>query len=478
MAEQADIGIIGAGTAGLVTAAVAARLGARTVLFERDKMGGDCLNYGCVPSNALLAAAKAARTVRDAGRFGVQSAPPSVDFAAVMRHVHGAIAAIAPHDSAERFEGLGVKVVRAEARFTGPGEVTGGGLVVRARRFVIAAGSSPALPRIPGLDEVPFLTNETIFDNAVLPRHLIVIGGGPIGLEMAQAHRLLGSEVTVLEAAHILPKDDPELVGPLRQRLLADGVAIHEGVAVKRVEAASGALNVAFERGGEEAQVQGSHLLVAAGRRPNVEGLDLEKAGVVYGRQGILVDARLRTTNPRIYAIGDISGGGPQFTHVAEYQAGIVVRNALFRLPAKVDYRALPWVTYTDPELAQAGLTEAAARKAHGDGIRVLRYPFREVDRAQTDGETSGMLKVIARPSGRILGASMLGAHAGELIHPWVIAIGSGLKLSALAAMIAPYPTLGEINKRAAGSFYTPRLFGAWSRRLVHLLAGLDRARP
>lgn len=479
MAEQlrADLCIIGAGTAGLVTASVAARLGARTVLFERGRMGGDCLNYGCVPSKALLAAARAAKAVRQASRFGVNTAPPEIDFAAVMRQVHGAIAAIAPQDSVERFEGLGVRVVQAEARFAGAREVTGGGLSVRARRFVVAAGSSPAVPGIPGLDRVPFLTNETIFDNEVLPRHLIVIGGGPIGLEMAQAHRLLGSDVTVLEAAHILPKDEPDLVADLRRQLQDAGIAIHERASVAHVEQTAAGIAVLFARQGERTRIEGSHLLIAAGRSPNVDGLDLDNAGVKHGAQGIEVDARLRTSNPRIYAIGDIAGG-PQFTHIAEYHAGIVVRNALFRLPARVDYRALPWATYTDPELAHAGLTEAEARTPHGNNVRVISYAFADIDRARTDREAAGQIKVIARPNGRILGASVLGAHAGELIHPWALAIGNGLKLSALATMIAPYPTFGDINKKAASSFYGPKLFGTWPRRLVRLLAGIDRVRP
>ena len=468
---EVDICIIGAGTGGLVTAAVAAQLGAKTVLFERHKMGGDCLNYGCVPSKALLAAAKAAKTVRTVGRFGIETAPPAIDFGAVMRHVHGAIAAIAPHDSVERFEGLGVKVVRAEVRFIGPQEVASGGLIVRARRFVIAAGSSPAVPPIPGLSEVAYLTNETVFENTVLPEHLIVIGGGPIGLEMAQAHRLLGSQVTVLEAAQILSKDDPELVGQLRDRLEADGIVIRDGAEIRQAEKSARGIAVILKQGGAEERIEGTHLLVAVGRRPNVQDLDLDKAGIAHSAKGIEVDGRLRTTNPRAYAVGDIAGG-PQFTHIADYHAGIVIRNALFRLPVKVDYRALPWVTYTDPELAQVGMIESEAKKVHAESVRVLRYPFRDVDRAQTDRETEGMIKVVARRNGRILGASILGAHAGELIHPWGLTIARGLKISALATTIVPYPTFGEISKKAAGSYYAPKLFSAWPRRLVRLLAG------
>ncbi|HYD99795.1 MAG TPA: FAD-dependent oxidoreductase [Alphaproteobacteria bacterium] len=466
-----DIAIIGAGSGGLSVAAGAAQLGASTVLIEKGRMGGDCLNTGCVPSKALLASAKAARRWRHDRALGVNHAAPDVDFAAVNRHVQEAIAAIAPNDSVERFEGLGVKVIQGAARFAGPREVEVDGTRIRARRFVVATGSKAALPPIPGLDRVPHFTNETIFGNTALPRHLIVVGGGPIGLEMAQAHRALGSEVTVLEAFHILPKDDAELAEMLRERLVADGIAIREQVKIARVEPEGDGVAAVIEThdGGRE-RIAGSHLLVAAGRRPNLAGLDLDLAGIAHGPKGIAVDARLRTTNRNVFAIGDVAGG-PQFTHVAGYHAGIVIRNALFRQPAKVDYTALPWVTYTDPELAHVGLTEAQARAAHGDRIRVLRWPFRENDRAQTERETHGLLKAVTTPSGRILGASILGAHAGELIQVWVLAMGQGLNVKALAGMIAPYPTLGEVSKRAAGSFFTPKLFGPRTRALVRLLS-------
>src|SRR5690242_3214265 len=443
----------------------------RTVLIERGKMGGDCLNYGCVPSKALLAAAKRVKQARLDGAFGLSGAPPAVDFPAVMRHVHEVIAAIAPNDSVERFEGMGVRVIRAGARFTGPREVTAGDAVVSARRIVIATGSSPALPPIPGLADVPFLTNETVFDNTVLPEHLIVIGAGPIGLEMAQAHRLLGARVTVLEAARVLAKDDPELVELLVQRLTADGIAIEAGVKIRRIERAGARIAAVIEDGAGERRIEGSHLLVAAGRRANLAGLDLDKAGIkTDGRGALVVDQRLRTSNRRVYAAGD-AAGGPQFTHVAGYHAGIIIRNALFRLPAKVDYRALPWVTYTDPELAQTGMTEAQAMAAHPGDVTVLRWPFHENDRAQAERETHGLVKVLARRNGRVLGASMIGAHAGELIQPWGVAINGGVKLSTMAGFIAPYPTLAEVNKRAAGSFFTPKLFSERTRRLVRLLA-------
>ena len=465
-----DICVIGAGSAGLLVAAGAAQLGAATVLIERDKMGGDCLNYGCVPSKALLAAARAAATCRGAARFGVTAGEPEIDFAAVMSHVHGVIAAIAPNDSVARYEGLGATVIHAEARFTGRREIVAGGRRIRARRFVVATGSAPAAPPIPGLDQVAYLTNETIFDNRRLPDHLIVIGGGPIGMEMAQAHAGLGARVTVLEAAQVLAKDDPELATLLRERLRDAGIAIRERATIARIErGADGIAAILAGRDGEERLV-GSHLLVAAGRRPNVAALDLATAGIAHGKQGVVVDARLRTTNRHVFAIGDVAGG-PQFTHVAGYHAGIVLRNALFRIPAKVDYRALPWVTYTDPELAHVGLAEAAARERHGDDLAILRSTFHENDRAQTERTTHGLVKVVTRKNGRILGASILGPQAGELIHPWVLAIGQRLKIKAMAGMIAPYPTLGEAGKRAAGSFYLGKLFSPRTKSLVRFLA-------
>ena len=472
-AIDADICVIGAGSGGLSVAAGASQLGMKTVLIERGRMGGDCLNFGCVPSKSLLAAAKRVRLAHDNPAFGLGGAPPAVDFPRVMSHVHAVIAAIAPHDSVERFTGMGVEVVAAAARFAGPREVLAGNRAVRARRIVIATGSSPSLPPIPGLKDVPFLTNETVFENRVLPEHLIVIGGGPIGLEMAQAHRLLGARVSVLEAAKVLAKDDPELASLLVERLKADGIAIAEGAKIRRIEGAAGRIAVVLEEGAGERHIEGTHLLVAAGRRPNLDGLDLEKAGIATDGHGrLVVDRRLRTTNRRVFAVGD-AAGGPQFTHVAGYHAAIFIRNALFRLPAKVDYRALPWVTYTEPELAQVGMTEAEALEAHRGDVAVLRWSFHENDRAQAERETHGLVKVIARRNGRVLGASIVGAHAGELIQSWGLAISGGLKLGKIAGMIAPYPTLGEVSKRAAGSFFTPKLFSDRTRRLVRLLARL-----
>ena len=470
MAEtiDADICVIGAGSGGLSVAAGAALLGAKTVLIERAHMGGDCLNFGCVPSKALLAAAAAAEEIRGAHRFGVDAGEPRIDFARVHDHVHAVIDGIAPVDSVERYQGLGAQVLKASARFVARDTVEANGTRIRARRFVVATGSRPSIPPIPGLDATPYLTNETIFDKRAAPEHLIVIGGGPIGVELAQAHRHLGARVTVLEVATLLANDDPELVDILRQKLRADGVDLREGVKIARVERAGNGVAAVLSGDGGETRIEGSDLLVATGRRPNVEDLGLDVAGVETGKRGIVVDARLRTTNKRIYAVGDVAGAY-QFTHIAGYHAGIVLRNALFRLPAKVDYSAVPWVTYTRPELAHVGLTEAAARKG-GQDIRVLRWPFADNDRAQAERMTDGLIKVIVAKKGRVLGASILGAHAGELILPWVMAVRTRSKIGAIASLIAPYPTLSEVSKRAAGSYYMPSLFSERTKRVVRFL--------
>ncbi len=386
---KADICVIGAGSAGLSIAAGASQMGARAVLIEKARMGGDCLNYGCVPSKALLVAGRAAQAHRSSARFGVRFDPPAVDFQAVHGHVQDVIAGIAPMDSVERFEGLGVTVIQGAARFSGRRTVEVGETRIEARRFVIATGSQPLVPPIPGLAETPYLTNETVFDLTERPEHLIVVGGGPIGCELGQAFRNLGARVSLVEMAQIMPKDDPELVEVLRNRLLDDGLDLYEGAKVVAVAKAGAGVKVTLEQGGEERQVEGSHLLLAAGRRPVLDGLGLEAAGVERDGPGIKVDAGLRTTNPKIYAAGDVAGG-LQFTHVAGFHAGVILKNALFRLPARADRAVVPWVTYTEPEVANVGLTEAEAR-ARGEKINVLRWPFSENDRAQ-----AGFL---ARPS-------------------------------------------------------------------------------
>ncbi|WP_300304229.1 FAD-dependent oxidoreductase [Ferrovibrio sp.] len=463
---NADICIIGAGSAGLSVAAGAAQMGARTVLIEANRMGGDCLNTGCVPSKALLAAAHAAHAVRTAGAFGVRVTGATVDYTAVHAHVHDVIAQIAPHDSEERFTKLGCTVIRAHGVFSDERTVTAGDKTVRARRYVVATGSRAALPPIPGLETVPYLTNETLFDLRELPKHLIVIGAGPIGCEMAQAFHRLGAQVTILDRAVMLPKDDPEAVAILAGQLRASGITIRETVGIRRVEPETGGIAIVLD---DDSRITGTHLLIAAGRRPNTENLNLDKAGIAHSAAGITVDDRLRTSNKTVFAAGDVAGG-PQFTHWAGYHAGIILRNALFRLPARVDDRALPWVTYADPELAQVGLTEDMARKQFGDSIRIVRADFAGNDRARAERRTDGFAKAILDRKGRILGATMIGPNAGELIQHWGLAISGKLGIGAMAGMIAPYPTLGEISKRAAGSYYAPMLFGKRSRWLVRLL--------
>ncbi len=473
MAERhrVDICVVGAGSGGLSVAAAASQMGASTVLIERDRMGGDCLNVGCVPSKALIAAAHAAHAARTAAPFGVRLAAPEVDFAAVHDHVHGVIAAIAPHDSAARFEALGVRVIAASARFTGPRTVVAGDHEITARRFVVATGSRPGVPPIPGLEEVPYLTNETVFQRTSAPRHLVVIGGGPIGVELAQAHRRLGAEVTVLEMLTVLGKDDPELAEVVKTRLAAEGVRLIEGAAIRKAAKNRAGIALDIAQDGGTQTIEASDILVAAGRRPNIEGLGLAEAGIAHTPAGITVDRRLRTTNRRVFAIGDVAGPY-QFTHMAGYHAGIVIRNALFRLPAKVDYSAVPWVTYTDPELAHVGMNETDARRRVGR-IGVLRFPYAENDRAAAERQTDGFVKVITSARGRVLGAGIVGTRAGELIQTWILPVARKLHIKHVAGLIVPYPTLGEINKRVAGSYFTPVLFGDRTRRIVGFLARL-----
>jgi len=467
--ERYDICVIGAGSGGLSVAYAARHMGMTVALVEAHRMGGDCLNFGCVPSKALLAAGHAAQAMRDAGRFGIAPVEPEIDFAAVHRHVHGVIATIEPHDSAARYEGFGVDVVHGFARFTGPDTVEAAGRTIRARRFVVATGSRAILPPIPGLETVPALTNETLFDLVERPEHLIVIGGGPVGCEMAQAHRRLGCRVTVLQRGSILPREDSELTEVVRRRLVADGVSLLENVAVTGVSGRAGAIAVAWESDGVAHSVTGSHLLVATGRRAALDDLGLEAAGIAHDRKGITVNARLRSSNRKVYAIGDCAGPF-QFTHLASYQAGIVVRNMLLKLPAKMNLSAFPRVTYTRPELAHVGLTEAQARDRHGE-VTVVRFPFHEIDRAIAERDTEGFIKVVATRRGRILGASIVGPGAGDILQPWVLALSQGLGMGAMAGAIAPYPSHVEIGKRAAGAFFAPRIFGPGIKRLVRFLA-------
>lgn len=470
---EVDLCVIGAGSAGLSAASIAAQLGARVVLIERGQMGGECLNTGCIPSKAMLAAAKAAHAMRSSAPFGIEAAEPRVDFAAVHRHVHEVIATIAPHDSVERFEGLGARVIRAEAHFVKPRVLTAGDTQVRARRVIIATGSSASVPPIEGLEGVQYFTNESIFANQTFPEHLLILGGGPIGLELAQAHRRLGAKVTVVEAAKAMAHDDCELVERLLKGLAGEGVAIREQAKVEKVRRNGSNIVLSLDEDGQKSQLEGSHLLVAVGRSARVASLDLEHAGVAHTKEGIIVDRKMRTSARGVFAIGDVVAQAPRFTHIAGYHAGIAVQNALLVPFAKTDYKSLPWVTYTDPELAHVGASEHDARQAHGDDIQVVRAEMKSNDRAQTELATGGVVKVVARKNGKVLGVSILDTHAGELAHVWVLAIQSGMTLKAIAQMIAPYPTLGEANKAAAGEFYKPKLFSKLSRRVVRLFSHL-----
>src|SRR5262249_864140 len=393
--------------------------------------------------------------------FGVAAQRPAVDFVKVHGHVHGVIAAIAPNDSKERFTGLGVQVIEGAARFKDKETVAVGDLEIKARRFVIATGSAPAVPPIPGLGEVAYLTNETVFDLTVCPDHLVVIGAGPVGLELAQAFRRLGASVTVIEAAAPLANDDPECATILFDQLAREGIAIRGGTSVLRVDGGAKP-RVVVAAAEKEETIEASHLLIATGRRANLDGLDLAAARIKTGPRGILVNKRLRTSNRRVYAVGDVAGG-LQFTHVANYHAGLVIRNVLFRLRARADETIIPRVTYTDPELAHVGLTESKA----GRRIRVLRWPYHENHRAQAARETRGHIKVGTSERGRVLGATIVGAHAGELIVPWTLAVTQGLNVRAFAEMVVPYPTFAEIGKRAAVSFFAGSLTKPFVQRII-----------
>ncbi len=451
---KTDLLVIGAGSGGLSVAAGAAQMGANVVLLEGHEMGGDCLNYGCVPSKALIASAKAAHAQAHSAAFGVADAHPQVDYAAAKDHVAKVIAQIAPMDSQQRFEGFGVRVIRDYGRFISAREVQAGDHVIIARRVVIATGSSPLVPPIPGLDTVPFDTNETLFALREKPEHLLIIGGGPIGMEMAQAHVRLGCRVTVIEGDRALGKDDPEAATVVLNALRAEGVEIAEDATVDCVSGRAGAIEVTAKDGRVFA---GSHLLLAVGRKANTERLNLPDAGIETTGAGIRTDAALRTTNRRVYAIGDVAGG-LQFTHVAGYHAGVIIRSALFGLPYRAKTAHIPWATYTDPELAQVGMTEAQARETHGGKAEIVRFDYAHNDRAIAERRTEGFIKVMV-VKGRPVGATIVGHQAGELINLWALALANNLKMGQIAGMVSPYPSIGELNKRVAGAYFSPRLF-------------------
>ncbi|MEO1568589.1 MAG: FAD-dependent oxidoreductase [Pseudomonadota bacterium] len=465
----ADLVIIGGGSAGLSAAAGSAMLGLKVVLYEKGEMGGDCLNFGCVPSKALLSAAKVAATARKSARFGVTLGEPRIDWDAVKAHVRSAIATIEPVDSQERFEGLGVTVIREHARFVNRKTVVSATTRVTARRIIIATGSTAFIPPIPGLADVPYLTNETIFDVAQLPGHLIILGGGPIGMEMAQAFNRFGAKVTVIEKGHALGRSDRAHAAIALEALREEGVTIHEGQTASRVSQDGGEITVHTTGETGESSVTGSHLLVALGRRAVMDGLDLEAGGVEHDGRSVTVKPTLRSpSNGRVWALGDVAGEG-QFTHLAGWHASVFVRRALFKQGSVADSLPLPAVTYTSPEVAQLGLTEAEAREKYGNGVSTSSFPFHENDRAIAEGETRGEAKLVIR-KGKLVGASVVGEGAGDILQLASVAMSNGLKVQALTNFISPYPTRAEVVKRAASAHFTDTVFGSGAKRLVALL--------
>jgi pyruvate/2-oxoglutarate dehydrogenase complex dihydrolipoamide dehydrogenase (E3) component len=466
-----DICVIGAGAAGRAAASAAAAFGVPVVLIEKGALGDGAWTGSSVPAAALAVTAERANIIRNAAHFGLNAARFGVDFAAVKAHLRDIARTVAPSETRQRLAGLGVHIIEGTARFLDARTVAAGDYTIAARRFVIATGSLPALPAIPGLADTPHLTSDTVFDLAECPRHLIVIGSGSIGLELAQTFRRLGADVTVLEAATPLAGDDPECAAIVLDALEREGITLRIGVTIAQVRRVLARIEIDITTPDGAETVIGSHLLVAAGRRPNVEELDLDLAGIRYEPHGIDVDRRLRTTNKRVYAIGDVTIG-PKSTQLATYHAELVVRHALFRQQVGVDHHTIPTVTHTDPELAQVGFLEDEAR-AHAGAIRVLRSPYRENDRALATEATNGHIKVITDRKGDILGATIVGAGAGELIAAWTLAIKQRLNIRAFAGLIVPYPAYGEVGKRAAMTYFMRGLTSNQVRRIIGWLRRL-----
>jgi len=448
MKYDTDLLVIGAGSAGLSVVAGAVQMGARVVLVEGGQMGGDCLNTGCIPSKALIEAARRAEGAASAKNLGVSCQDVMVDYGIVMRHVHKTIAAIEPHDSQERFENLGVRVIRGYAEFVSRNSVRVGDETVTARRIIVATGATPIAPPIDGLERVHYFTNENFFENRDRPDHLIIIGGGPIGVEMAQAHAHLGIKTTLIERAEILPREISDTRDIVRTTLSQDGVTVFEYSDVRSINNSGANKSITLAAG---QTIEGSHILVATGRSANFQRLNLSAAGIETTDIGIKVDDSLRTTNRAIYAIGDVIGE-EQFTHVAGYHASLVVRSALFGLPAKVKTHHIPRVTYCHPEVASVGDI------SDGSDIETYRVTYDALDRAIAGDRMSGFAQIWVK-KGRVRGVTIVGAQAGELIHFWSLVIAQNLTLSKASSVIIPYPTLSDINKKLIGAYFTPRLF-------------------
>jgi len=463
-----DIGVIGGGAAGLTVAAGASQLGVKTLLIEKEsKLGGDCLHYGCVPSKALIKSASVYHAMRNASRYGLPDVElPPVDILQVNARIQSVIDVIQVHDSEERFCSLGVKVEFGEAEFVDEHVVQYGGKRVSAKIWVLATGSGPVSLPIPGLEETGYMTSKDVFCLDELPSSLIVVGGGPIGCEIAQSFSRLGSDVRILQRnCQVLGAEDEDMAEVVQKGLMAEGVKLDLCVNTREVRKVAGGVEVVYERDGAEHVIKAEKLLVAAGRAPCVDGLKLENAGVEYDRRGVKTDLRLRTSQKHIFAAGDVLGKH-QFTHAAGYEGGIVISNAVFRLPRKIDYRWLSWCTYTEPELASVGMNEKAAKKA-GLEYTVWEEEFADNDRAQTEGKPDGKIKLILDKKEKPLGVQIVGVHAGELAAEWVAALNSKTGLSTLASAMHPYPTLSEINKRVAGKVLSSKLFSEKVRKTL-----------
>ena len=475
MASNYDLVVVGGGTAGLVSAAGAASLGARVALVERDKLGGDCLYRGCVPTKTLVKSARVASLIDRSEEFGIITGGAEVDFPAVMDRMERVIAAAGERDSPERFRGLGVDVLTDEACIEAPDLVAVNGRRLKTRSAIIATGSHPTAPPVEGLEEVGYLTNVGALQLRRLPRSMVIVGSGPIGSEFAQIFSRFGSDVTLVSSSPLpLPKEDPEVGEILRGVLLADGVAFHGGYKAEEVRAENGEkVMTVRNEAGHEVEVRGEEILVAAGRAPTTGGLGLEKAGIELQKKGLKVDEHLRTTAPNVYAAGDITGKY-LFTHVAEYQGRAALRNALFPSKTKADHRVVPWTTFTDPEVARVGLTEEQARREH-DGVKVFRQPFGGVDRAMADGETTGLVKIVTGRRGRILGGHIIGPDAGNLIHEIVLAMQKNIPIGTLSTTIHVYPTLAQANQRAADNYYRERILHDRNQWLFSAFFGARR---
>ena len=469
MPEQFDLAVIGAGSAGLTAARFAARLGKRVALIEANRVGGDCTWTGCVPSKALLHAAKVAHTVRNASRYGITSKDQHVDFAAVMGRVKGAITAVFAQESPETLRSEGVEVLEGRAEFQDSRTLAVGHQQVSARRFLICTGAAPFLPPIPGLEDTPYLTYETFWDLAALPDQLVVIGGGPIGCELAQACQRLGSRVTLVEAMdRLLPNDEPEASQAVAQALRWDGIDLRLSSPVESVKPAGDRTGIEVSAGGET--IRGDALLVAVGRRAKVDELGLDRAGIEHGPRGITVDDYLRTNVKHIYAAGDCAGGF-QFTHYAGFQGAMAVRNMLLPGRSRARPQHPPWATFTDPEVAHSGFTEEQARQRYGDKVRVSFLPMTQVDRAVTEDATEGFIKIVQRSNGEAIGATIFGQRAAETLQAWTLAGDNGLKMGNVARTMQPYPSLATGNQQLAWEAYLDGLTGGATGRVMRWLA-------